>query len=118
LNFIRQSQAADVNPKMAVFTVGPPTGDFRKTLGKAADYVYGITTWLPEMELKDEIFESSSRFAKQFQERFGYQPTTTSPRELRMCSRSNTPSRKRTPSIRRRCATPSPRSMCLRFMVA
>jgi branched-chain amino acid transport system substrate-binding protein len=74
LNFIRQSQAADVNPKMAVFTVGPPTGDFRKTLGKAADYVYGITTWLPEMELKDEIFESSSRFAKQFEERFSYQP--------------------------------------------
>ena len=74
LNFIRQSQAADVNPKMAVFTVGPPTGDFRKTLGAAAEYVYGITTWLPEMDHKDEIFESSSNFAKQFHDRFAYEP--------------------------------------------
>jgi branched-chain amino acid transport system substrate-binding protein len=30
LNFIRQAQAAGVNPRMMVFTVGPPTGDFRK----------------------------------------------------------------------------------------
>jgi branched-chain amino acid transport system substrate-binding protein len=74
LNFIRQSQAADVNPKMAVFTVGPPTGDFRKTLGKAAEYVYGVTTWLPEMELPDAVFGSSNKFAKQFQERFKYEP--------------------------------------------
>src|SRR5258708_6327343 len=74
LAFIRQSQAADVNPKMAVFTVGPPTGDFRKTLGKAAEYVYGVTTWLPEMEIADATFGSARAFAKQFQDRFGYEP--------------------------------------------
>ena len=74
LNFIRQSQAADVNPKMAVFTVGPPTGDFRKTLGKAAEYVYGVTTWLPEMDIADATFGSAGAFAKQFQARFGYEP--------------------------------------------
>ncbi|HEY2903224.1 MAG TPA: amino acid ABC transporter substrate-binding protein [Polyangia bacterium] len=74
LNFIRQSQAADVNPKMAVFTVGPPTGDFRKTLGQAAEYVYGVTTWLPEMDLPDATFGSAGAFAKQFQARFGYEP--------------------------------------------
>ncbi|HXI55637.1 MAG TPA: amino acid ABC transporter substrate-binding protein [Polyangia bacterium] len=74
LNFIRQSQAADVNPKMAVFTVGPPTGDFRKTLGKAAEYVYGVTTWLPEMDLPDATFGSAGAFAKQFQARFAYEP--------------------------------------------
>jgi branched-chain amino acid transport system substrate-binding protein len=73
LNFIRQSQAADVNPKMAVFTVGPPTGDFRKTLGKAAEYVYGITPWLPDMDVGGEIFKTARDFARQFQERFGYQ---------------------------------------------
>jgi branched-chain amino acid transport system substrate-binding protein len=72
LNFIRQSQAADLNPRMAVFTVGPPTGDFRKTLGKAAEYVYGITPWLPDMEIGGEIFKSARDFDKQFQARFGY----------------------------------------------
>jgi branched-chain amino acid transport system substrate-binding protein len=69
LNFIRQAQAADMAPKMMVFTVGPPTADFRKTLGKAAEYVFGITPWLPDMDVGGEIFRapptsrSSSRSA-------------------------------------------------------
>jgi branched-chain amino acid transport system substrate-binding protein len=73
LNFIRQAQAGDVNPKMAVFTVGPPTGDFRKTLGKAAEYVYGITPWLPDMDIGGEIFKTAQDFDRQFRARFGYQ---------------------------------------------
>jgi branched-chain amino acid transport system substrate-binding protein len=68
LNFIRQAQAAGVSPRMMVFTVGPPTGDFRKTLGKAAEYVYGVTPWLPDMEIGGDIFKSD----QQFQARFGY----------------------------------------------
>lgn len=73
LNFIRQSQAADVNPKMYVFTVGPPTADFRQALGKAADYAYGVTPWLPDMDIGGEIFASAREFSKQFQARFGYE---------------------------------------------
>ncbi len=73
LNFIRQAQAADVAPKMMIFTVGPPTADFRKTLGKAAEYVFGITPWLPDMDVGGEIFKSARDFAKQFQDRFGYE---------------------------------------------
>lgn len=73
LNFIRQAQAANVSPKMWVFTVGPPTGDFRKTLGKAAEYVYGVTPWLEDMEVGGEIFKSAREFGKQFKERFGYE---------------------------------------------
>ena len=72
LNFIRQSQAADLNPRMAVFTVGPPTADFRKTLGRAAEYIYGITPWLPDMSVGGDIFTSAKDFDKQFQARFGY----------------------------------------------
>src|SRR5215475_12088748 len=72
LNFIRQAQAAGVNPRMAVFTVGPPTADFRKTLGKAAEYVYGVSPWLPDMEIGGDIFKSAREFDKQFQARFGY----------------------------------------------
>jgi branched-chain amino acid transport system substrate-binding protein len=72
LNFIRQAQSADVSPKMWVFTVGPPTADFRKTLGKAAEYAYGVTPWLAEMEVGGDIWPSAREFDKQFQERFGY----------------------------------------------
>ncbi len=73
LNFIRQAQASDVSPKMWVFTVGPPTGDFRKTLGKAAEYVCGVTPWLENMEIGGEVFRSAREFGKQFKERFGYE---------------------------------------------
>ena len=73
LNFIRQAQAADVNPKMWVFTVGPPTADFRKVLGKAAEYAYGVTPWLADMDVGGEIFATAREFNKQFQERFGYE---------------------------------------------
>jgi branched-chain amino acid transport system substrate-binding protein len=72
LNFIRQSQAADLNAKMTVFTVGPPTADFRKTLGKAAEHAYGITPWLPEMEVGGDVFKSARDFDRMFTERFGY----------------------------------------------
>lgn len=73
LNFIRQAQATDVSPKMWVFTVGPPTADFRKTLGKAADYAFGVTPWLEEMDVGGEIFRSARDFGKQFRERFAYE---------------------------------------------
>src|SRR4030095_11528050 len=54
-------------------TVGPPPRDFRNTLGKAAEYVFGITPWLPDMDVGGEIFKSARDFSKQFQERFGYE---------------------------------------------
>lgn len=73
LNFIRQAQAQDVNPKMWVFTVGPPTADFRKVLGKTAEYAYGVTPWLEDMEVGGAIFKSARDFGKQFKERFGYE---------------------------------------------
>ena len=73
LHFIRQAQAADVSPKMWVFTVGSPTADFRKTLGKAADYAYGMTPWLEDMEVGGEVFRSAKEFGTQFRGRFGYE---------------------------------------------
>lgn len=73
LNFIRQAQASDISPKMWVFTVGPPTADFRKVLGKTADYAYGVTPWLEDMDVGGEIFASAREFGKQFQARFGYE---------------------------------------------
>ena len=33
---------------MYAFTVGVPTADFRKALGKDANYAFGMTTWLPD----------------------------------------------------------------------
>ena len=47
LNFVRQAKSLEVAPKLYSFTVGVPSEDFRKALGKDADYAFGMTPWLP-----------------------------------------------------------------------
>jgi branched-chain amino acid transport system substrate-binding protein len=75
LSFIRQAKSLDVNPKLLYsFTVGVPTADFRKALGKDAEYAFGMTPWLPEKDLKDDWFGDAEQFAKEYQERFKYAP--------------------------------------------
>jgi branched-chain amino acid transport system substrate-binding protein len=75
LNFIRQAKSLGMSPKlMYAFTVGVPTADFRKALGKDAEYAFGMTPWLPSKELKDDYFGDAEAFAKEYQKRFGYAP--------------------------------------------
>lgn len=75
LNFIRQAKSLAVSPTlMYSFTVGVPTADFRKALGKDAEYAFGMTPWLPNAALKDEWFGDAAAFAKQYQQKFGYAP--------------------------------------------
>jgi branched-chain amino acid transport system substrate-binding protein len=75
LSFIRQAKSLDVNPKLLYsFTVGVPTADFRKALGKDAEYAFGMTPWLPEKDLKDDWFGDAEQFAKEYQSKFNYAP--------------------------------------------
>jgi len=75
LNFIRQMKGLDVNPKgFYAFTVGVPTADFRKALGKDANYAFGMSSWLPEPKLTDPWFGNAADFAKLYKETYGYEP--------------------------------------------
>ena len=75
LNFIRQMKSLGVSPKlMASFTVGVPTADFRKALGKDAEYAFGMTPWLPTSALADDWFGDAEQFAKAYQQKLGYAP--------------------------------------------
>lgn len=74
LNFVRQAKSLEVAPKMYSFTVGVPSEDFRKALGKDADYAFGMTPWLPSPELKDRWFGDAEKFAKAYKAKFGYDP--------------------------------------------
>jgi branched-chain amino acid transport system substrate-binding protein len=74
LNFIRQAKSLDVAPKMYSFTVGVPSEDFRRALGKDANYAFGMTAWLPSPTLKDRWFGDAQQFAKEYEKRFGYAP--------------------------------------------
>ncbi|TAL54889.1 amino acid ABC transporter substrate-binding protein [Pandoraea sp.] len=74
LNFIRQAKALNLSPKLYSFTVGVPTADFRKALGKDANYAFGMTPWLPSAKAKDEYFGDGASFATAYQKQFGYAP--------------------------------------------
>ena len=49
VSIIRQMKASTVNPKMIGLTVGVELPKFYATLGRDADFVYGVTAWLPEL---------------------------------------------------------------------
>jgi branched-chain amino acid transport system substrate-binding protein len=74
LNFVRQMKSLDVNPKLYALTVGVPTADFRKSLGKDANYAYGMTTWLPNKDLSDQWFGNAAEFATTYKAKFGSEP--------------------------------------------
>jgi len=111
LSFIRQAKSLDLNPKILYsFTVGVPTADFRKALGKDAEYAFGMTPWLPEKELKDDWFGDAQAFDKEYQERFKYAPDYHAASAVACveayAKRFRPPAR----SMRRKSATSSPRS--------
>ncbi|WP_103035711.1 amino acid ABC transporter substrate-binding protein [Castellaniella caeni] len=74
LNFIRQAKSLDVSPKFYSFTVGVPSEDFRKALGKDADYAFGMSAWLPSDALKDDWFGDAAQFAKAWEAKHHYEP--------------------------------------------
>ncbi|TCT08529.1 amino acid ABC transporter substrate-binding protein [Paralcaligenes ureilyticus] len=74
LNFVRQAKSLNVSPKMYSFTVGVPSQDFRKALGKDADYAFGMTAWIPDASLKDKWFGDAVQFAAAYKTKYGYEP--------------------------------------------
>jgi branched-chain amino acid transport system substrate-binding protein len=74
LNFIRQAKSLNVNPKFYAFTVGVQSEDFRKALGKDADYAAGMTSWIASPTLKDQYFGDAEKFAAEYKKRFNYEP--------------------------------------------
>ncbi len=74
LNFVRQAKSLNLAPKMYSFTVGVPTADFRKALGKDSNYAFGMTPWVISPTSKDLYFGNAADFAKAYVARFGYDP--------------------------------------------
>jgi branched-chain amino acid transport system substrate-binding protein len=75
LDGIRQSKSLDVSANgLTSYTVGVPTADFRKALGKDADYAFGMTPWVPTAALKDDWFGDAEQFAKAYIAKYHYEP--------------------------------------------
>ena len=74
LNFTQQAKELDVNPKLISMTVGPSEADFRKSLGKDAEYIYGVASWSTQMNFKGYLFKDTQEFVKLFKAKFNYDP--------------------------------------------
>jgi branched-chain amino acid transport system substrate-binding protein len=75
IRFIRDARARNIGPNLlASFTVGVPSASFRAALGKAANYAFGMTPWLPSERLKDRWFGDARQFAKAYEQKFRYAP--------------------------------------------
>lgn len=75
LNGIRQAKSLNVAPVgFTSFTVGVPTADFRKALGKDAEDAFGMTPWVPTGALKDDWFGDDNAFNQAYIAKFGYEP--------------------------------------------
>jgi branched-chain amino acid transport system substrate-binding protein len=75
IGFIRESKSRNIHPNLlASFTVGVPSASFRAALGKDANYVFGMTPWLPGERLKDRWFGDASQFASAYEQKFRYAP--------------------------------------------
>ena len=64
------------NGKIYGYSVGPDTPDFRKSLGKDADYVYGGTQWSPTAKYKGVpgFVTDSKTYAAMFEKKYGHVP--------------------------------------------
>jgi branched-chain amino acid transport system substrate-binding protein len=74
INLVQQAKELNVNVKMISLTVGPSEADFRKSLGKDAEYVYGVASWSPQMDFKGIIFKDTKTFVKKFKAAYKYDP--------------------------------------------
>jgi len=74
LNFTQQAKELDVSPNLIAMTVGPSEADFRKSLGKDADYIYGVASWSTQMNFKGYLFGDTQEFIKLFKAKFNYDP--------------------------------------------
>ena len=74
LNFTQQAKELNVNPKLISMTVGPSEADFRKSLGKDAEYIFGVASWSTQMNFKGYLFKDTQEFVKEFKAKYNYDP--------------------------------------------
>jgi branched-chain amino acid transport system substrate-binding protein len=73
----RALKEQDVNAMVYAYSVGPDTPDFRKTLGKDAEYVFGGTQWSSSAKYKGVpgFITDSKVYAAEFAKKYGHVPS-------------------------------------------
>jgi branched-chain amino acid transport system substrate-binding protein len=68
---VRQLNEQKVDLKAIGFTTGPELKDFTDNLGEDADYIFGVSWWMPQMNYSDPLFGSASDYAKLYAAKYG-----------------------------------------------
>jgi branched-chain amino acid transport system substrate-binding protein len=68
---VRQAKDQRVDFRAMVFTTGPELEDFTKNLGKDADYVFGVSWWMPEANFKCPVFGTTQNYVSLYAKKFG-----------------------------------------------
>ena len=63
-----------MNKHELLTTVGPSEADFRKSLGKDAEYIYGVASWSTQMNFKGYLLKDTQEFVKEFKAKYKYDP--------------------------------------------
>jgi len=75
LLIVKQAKDLNLSPKVMGFSVGPTAPEFRKALGKDADYVFGAAQWTPELKIKsDDVFGTPQNFTKLYKAKYNEEP--------------------------------------------
>ena len=78
IEMIKAAKELKFNPKAFVQHYGMTTPDFRKGLGKDADYVFGASVWTANLNYKATIlFTTPKEYAEKFKAKFGTEPDYT-----------------------------------------
>ncbi len=78
IEMIKAAKELKFNPKAFVQHYGMTTPDFRKGLGKDAEYVFGTSVWTPNLNYQAKIlFKTPREYAAAFKARFGSDPDYT-----------------------------------------
>ncbi|HEU5099629.1 MAG TPA: amino acid ABC transporter substrate-binding protein [Roseiflexaceae bacterium] len=71
LLIVKQAKDLGVSPKAVGLSVGPSSPEFRATLGKDADYIFGATQWTSALEYTgSDIWSTPAAFADAFRARY------------------------------------------------
>ncbi len=71
---IKQSRELGVKPMVFGETVAPPSPDFAKTLGDAANGVLGSSQWTETTKGEDKYFGTAKDYGDAIEEKFGHRP--------------------------------------------
>lgn len=69
-----QMESQNVNPDMAMATVGSLTASFKEETGDNGDYIYGPSSWANDAEYDGYLFGTAGDYTQAHQEAFGYEP--------------------------------------------